>query len=139
MTSDGAGHFVVAAGASEGTDTLSGIEKIDGAGTANILLVGNGGYATIQAAIAAATTGDTIMIAAGTYNENVVVDKGVTLLGLGEVTIHGTFESDNGIAPGTNVSDWLDDRGRPTDRRRRRRHHRCQQRHAVEHQHRRLR
>ena len=55
VTSDGAGHFVVAAGGSEGTDTLSGIEKIDGAGTANILLVGNGGYATIQAAIAAAT------------------------------------------------------------------------------------
>jgi Ca2+-binding RTX toxin-like protein len=107
VTSDGAGHFVVAAGGSEGTDTLSGIEKIDGAGTANILLVGNGGYATIQAAIAAATTGDTIMIAAGTYNENVVIDKGVTLVGLGNVTIHGTFESDNGIAPGTNVSDWL--------------------------------
>ena len=97
MTSDGAGHFVVAAGGSEGTDTLSGIEKIDGAGTANILLVGNGGYATIQAAIAAATTGDTIMIAAGTYNENVVIDKGVTLVGLGEVTIHGTFESDNSV------------------------------------------
>ena len=36
---------------SEGTDTLSGIEKIDGAGSANILLVGNGGYATIQAAV----------------------------------------------------------------------------------------
>jgi hypothetical protein len=105
VTSDGAGHFLVAAGGSEGTDTLSGIEKIDGAGTANILLVGNGGYATIQAAIAAATTGDTIMIAAGTYSENVVIDIGVTLVGLGEVTIHGTFESDNGVTG--NLSDWI--------------------------------
>ena len=105
VTSDGAGHFVVAAGGSEGTDTLSGIEKIDGAGTANILLVGNGGYATIQAAIAAAATGDTIMIAAGNYNENVVIDKGVTLVGLGNVTIHGTFESDNGVTG--DLSDWI--------------------------------
>ncbi len=62
MTSDGVGHFIVTAGRSEGTDTLSGIEKIDGAGSANILLVGNGGYATIQAAIDAANPGDTILV-----------------------------------------------------------------------------
>ena len=106
VTDDGAGHFVVAAGGSEGTDTLSGVEKIDGAGTANILLVGNGGYATIQAAINAAATGDTIMIAAGSYSENVVIDKGVTVVGLGEVTIHGTFESDNSVTG--NLSDWIE-------------------------------
>ena len=33
ITDDGAGHFVVATGGSEGADTLSGVEKIDGAGT----------------------------------------------------------------------------------------------------------
>jgi hypothetical protein len=60
ITDDGAGHFVVATGGSEGTDTLSGVEKIDGAGTHNILLVGNGGYATIQAAVDAAADGDTM-------------------------------------------------------------------------------
>ena len=38
-------------GGAEGTDTLSGIEIIDGVGTSNILLVGNGGFTTIQAAI----------------------------------------------------------------------------------------
>ena len=54
ITDDGAGHFAVATGGSEGTDTLSGVEKIDGAGTHNILLVGNGGYASIQAAVNAA-------------------------------------------------------------------------------------
>ena len=104
VTSDGT-HFLVNAGPGEGTDTLSGIEKIDGAGSANILLVGNGGYATIQAAINAAANGDTIMVAAGSYAENLVVDKGVTIVGLGNVTIQGTFETDNGIAG--NVSDFL--------------------------------
>ena len=65
-----------------GTDLLNGVERVDGAGTANILLVGNGGYATIQAAINAATAGDTIMIAAGwTSTETVTVDKQVTILG----------------------------------------------------------
>jgi Ca2+-binding RTX toxin-like protein len=95
----------VSAGAAEGTDLLTGIEKIsDGAGH-NFLLVGNGGYATIQAAINAAGNGDTIVIAAGSYAENVVVNKGVTLVGIGEVTIQGTFASDNAVTG--NLSDWL--------------------------------
>ena len=82
VTSDGAGHFVVAAGGSEGTDTLSGVEKIDGAGTASILLVGNGGYTTLQDAINAATAGDTIIVAAGwTSTETVTVNKQLTIRG----------------------------------------------------------
>ena len=43
--------------------------------------MGNGGFATIQAAINAAVAGDTIMLAAGTYNENIVLDRAVTILG----------------------------------------------------------
>ena len=67
-TTDGAqAGWQVSAGA-EGTDLLNGVEKIsDGAGH-NFLLVGNGGYATIYAAMSAAQSGDTIMIAAGTFN-----------------------------------------------------------------------
>ena len=56
----------VTAGA-DGTDLLTGVEKInDGAGH-HFLLVGNGGYASIDAAISAAASGDTIIVAPGTW------------------------------------------------------------------------
>jgi Ca2+-binding RTX toxin-like protein len=82
LTDDGLGHFVVTTGGPEGTDTLSGIEKISDGSGHHILLVGNGGYATIQEAIDAAVAGDTIRIAAGTYSGHVDVNKDVTLEGV---------------------------------------------------------
>ncbi len=52
---------------------------------------GSGGdYTTIQAAINAAIPGDTIYIWAGTYPENIVVNKQVTLIGNG--TINTTID-----------------------------------------------
>jgi pectin methylesterase-like acyl-CoA thioesterase len=54
--------------------------------------VGNGGYATIQAAVDAATNGDVILVAAGIYDEDLRIDKGVQIRG----AQHGTAGSDGG-------------------------------------------
>ena len=56
---------------------------------ATITVCNTGGpcdYTTIQAAINAATAGDTITVAAGTYIEDVVVNKAITLQGAGMET-----------------------------------------------------
>jgi nitrous oxidase accessory protein len=49
---------------------------------------------TIQEAINMANQGDTIRVAAGTYNENVIVNKSITLMGDGQ---HLTFLIGNGV------------------------------------------
>ncbi len=46
-----------------------------------VLIQGRGGFATIQAAVDAAEDGDVILVAPGTYAENVTVNKAVTILG----------------------------------------------------------
>ena len=73
---------------SEGTDNLVGVEILDGAG-GNILIVGNGGFATIQAAVDAAGDGDTILVTTGTYVEQVEVDgfAGLTIMAADGATV----------------------------------------------------
>ena len=67
-----------------GIDTLHGIEKVTVNGAAYWLVdndATNGGFSSINDAITAATAGDTILVAAGTYSEDVNFSKSVVVLG----------------------------------------------------------
>ena len=52
-----------------------------------ITIDGEGGYARIVDAVAAAPAGATLAVCAGTYDENVVVDRSVTIVGDGAIIV----------------------------------------------------
>src|SRR5262249_13897789 len=82
------GGWTVTTGGPEGTDTLSQISEVTGSDPDPILLVGNGGFATIQDAVNAAHNGDTILVAPGTYSEQVLINgKTLTLQAEDGVTL----------------------------------------------------
>lgn len=54
-----------------------------GAATITVNASGDANYSSIQAAMNAASNGDTIAVASGTYNENVIVNRSVNLTGAG--------------------------------------------------------
>ena len=60
--------------------------SVDGSGGAN--------FTGIQDAINNASDGDTIIVYSGIYNENVVVDKSVTLRGVGQPVVDAGGEGD---------------------------------------------
>ena len=79
-----------------GTDGLNNVEKVTD-GTHNFLLVGAGGYATIQAAVNAASAGDTILIAPGTY-AGATISEALTIIGSGSgSTLVNTSDATNGF------------------------------------------
>lgn len=86
--------------ASEGTDDLNDVEIIQHGG-GQILLVGNGGFDTIQDAVDAASDGDVVLVSAGTYTENVTVDKELTIkganAGIGGTETRGTESTIEGV------------------------------------------
>ena len=64
----------------DGTETLDGIEVLEVANTGSSTFIVIDGM-SIQAAINAASDGDTILVQPGTYTENLLIDKAITLLG----------------------------------------------------------
>jgi parallel beta-helix repeat protein len=58
-------------------------------------------YPTIQKAVNAAVAGDTVLVAAGIYKENVVVTKSVNITGASRAT---TIIDANGTGPGINIT-----------------------------------
>ena len=89
-------HRLVISSVVAGALGFAGTAGLSGAG-GQVLHVPRA-YATIQSAVAAAASGDTVLVAAGTYSENVVVSTpGVRLVGGGDVVLDGAGRSGIGI------------------------------------------
>src|SRR4029077_16666880 len=58
-------------------------------------------YSTIQAAVNASNPGDTILVAAATYNETVTVSKSLSVIGAGSSS---TIIDARGVGPGVNIT-----------------------------------
>lgn len=101
----GTGAWAISVGGD--TQTVSNVEIVTDAG-GRTLLVGNGGFASIQEALNAAQANDTILIAEGTYAGGfTIATEGLTIKAVGDVVIAGNFRQINGIAEGASVAEWL--------------------------------
>ncbi|KJC40735.1 hypothetical protein UP09_21665 [Bradyrhizobium sp. LTSP885] len=90
------------------TETLSRVEAVvDGTGHRFLLVGGGSQYTTIQAAVNAASNGDTILIAPGSYTEDVAITgKAVSLEGFGGTTLHGSI-TESGTLDGALTIDGI--------------------------------
>ena len=94
--------------------TILGLLLMGGAEAATITVNASGGamYTRIQDAINASNNNDTIIVAAGIYNENVIVNKSVNLTGAGaNVTIINASDPNSHVIyvsakDGVNISDF---------------------------------
>jgi parallel beta-helix repeat protein len=60
------------------------IENSDNLNQGNIIIEGKGSYSSIQVAIDSAVNGDTIYVKEGIYNESIIINKTLNLIGEGE-------------------------------------------------------
>ena len=81
-----------------------GEEPAEAAG--NTLIVGGGGYGSINAALSAAGAGDTIRVHAGNYGELVEVNKSVTIKGVGDGAVKSGVYSRTLCPPSPNTYTW---------------------------------
>ncbi|WP_129782222.1 hypothetical protein [Peristeroidobacter soli] len=96
------GEWVVSNG--DASVVLEGVDKVQVDGVVYVLVDQAGeGFGSIQAAIAAADRGDTVLIASGTYAESLSLGKFVHLKGLGDVTVQGSGTG-SGLAIGSGAS-----------------------------------
>src|SRR6185437_5461729 len=89
------GVWTITNGPTGSVETLNNVDKVTDGGGHTFLLVGDGAYTTIQDAVNAATTGETILVAPGTYNEQVTISG----TGLNGLTIEGVGSGVNVDAP----------------------------------------
>lgn len=68
---------------------IGGVSIVDAQTNQHLIVGANGPYATITDALAAAQEGDTIEVQGGTYTAPLVIDKTVTLRGVGNPVIDG--------------------------------------------------
>ena len=87
-----------------GEDTVENVEILDFFDANVILVGGSSDFATIQAGVNAASDGDTIIVAAGTYIENVIINKAVTIIGAGDDAGTGSI-----VAPGAGIGFTISD------------------------------
>ena len=101
------GKWVINAG--KGTDNVNNVQKVTD-GTHNFWLVGDGGFTTIQQAVDAASAGDTIMIAPGTY-AGATINKALTIIGAGSGS---TIVNSNFAGDGFDITGNIDGGGHAT-------------------------